>query len=112
MYTFRIWDARTGKPISSEIKHDKIISNIKFSPDSKWFITFSYNTARIWDAETGDLIEPSLQLANVGIWSISFSPDWKYLVTAHSDGAARVWDIKGRKPISPALRHTSITFSK
>jgi hypothetical protein len=50
----------------------------------------SDETARVWDAKTGQVLA---QLAGDGrIWSAVFSPDGQSVVTA-SDGATRVWPL-------------------
>jgi WD40 repeat protein len=51
------------------------------------------NTARVWDAETGESIGEPLtghaQLAS----SAEFNPDGKRVVTASKDNTARLWEI-------------------
>ncbi len=53
--------------------------------------TASYdNTARIWDAKTGELLA-ILPGHLGGINSVTFSPDGRHLATASNDGTARIW---------------------
>jgi WD40 repeat protein len=46
------------------------------------------NTARIWDAATGNEI-----LREDGTRSAAFSPEGTRIVTASEDNTARVWDV-------------------
>ena len=54
------------------------------------------NTARVWDAASGELIARLVGPPWVGhegrVYSAAFSPDATRVVTASSDKTARVWD--------------------
>jgi len=50
----RVWDARTGLPLTEPLKHAKSVRDAQFSPDGKRIVTASNDgTARVWDAQTG-----------------------------------------------------------
>jgi hypothetical protein len=67
-FSFRVWDAATGTPISSYMKHpfnmgwtDKIW--VRFSQDGKKLIsTDNFSGAIMWDATTGDLLSAPIFL--------------------------------------------------
>ena len=66
-----------------------------YSPDGKFIVTASYDqTARIWDAATGQELEGVSPLSGHtnGVTSAAYSPDGKFIVTASWDQTARIWD--------------------
>src|SRR5687768_14681767 len=65
----RLWDARTGEPVSSPVKHDKAIITVAFSPDGRSFITGSLDkTAQLRDvATTAPIGQPIPQKAMVWV---------------------------------------------
>jgi hypothetical protein len=67
------------------------VDGLAFSPDGRRLATASTdNTARIWDAATG---QPILKLAHGGaVSAVAFSPDGRRLATASTDKTARIWD--------------------
>ena len=71
-----------------------------FSSDGKRIVTASAdNTARIWDAVTGEQIdEPLTGHASGDVYSAAFSLDGKRIVTASDDMTARLWDAETGKP--------------
>jgi len=50
------------------------------------------NTARLWDAHTGELLPPWLP-HNGSVNGIAVSPDGRHVLTFSSDGTARLWDV-------------------
>ena len=48
--TARVWDARTGKPVTEPLEHRALVTAAAFSPDGAHLVTASGDgTARIWD---------------------------------------------------------------
>ncbi|MEL6456605.1 MAG: hypothetical protein AAFQ40_18065, partial [Cyanobacteria bacterium J06623_5] len=72
--------------------HQGIVWEASFSEDSSRIVTASDNsTARVWDSQTGQLIQ-ALEGHQGRVINASFSEDGRRIVTASSDSTARVWD--------------------
>ncbi len=103
--TARVWDAKTGEPVTEPLMHENSVNSAQFSPDGKYIVTASYDyTARVWDAKTGEPVTESLRHEGP-VYSAQFSPDGKYIVTASSDNTARVWDAKTGEQLTEPLKH-------
>ncbi|HEX4420606.1 MAG TPA: hypothetical protein VH165_21975, partial [Kofleriaceae bacterium] len=91
--TARVWDARTGKPLTAPLAHQDAVRSAAFSPDGTRLVTASSdNTARVWDARTGQpLTDPLVHQSSVN--DAAFSPDGTRVVTASLDHTARVWSL-------------------
>ena len=90
--------------------HENDVYSAAFSPDGKRIVTASFQTARLWDAESGKqigaLVHPSVAL------SAAFSPDGKRIITASADGTARLWDAETGKQIgAPLAGHEGYVLS-
>ncbi len=98
----QLWDVQTGK----EVRHfsaDNVggINEVAFSPDGRYlfggggvWIDQSDANAFQWDVQTGDIVF-AIPLTESGeFYGTDYSPDGNYLVTAHSDGTARLWDAR------------------
>jgi len=69
------------------------VEALAFSPDgTRLAIGDSYQSARIWDATTGQL---ELEVTHNGssVLAVAFSPDGTRLATGSGDKTARIWDI-------------------
>jgi WD40 repeat protein/serine/threonine protein kinase len=102
--TARVWDARTGQPVTEPLRHEGDVSSAEFSPDGLRIVTASSDkTARVWDARSG---RPLTQLRHDSqVRSARFSPDGQRVVTTSSDNTARVWDARTGQSVTDPLRH-------
>jgi WD40 repeat protein len=93
--TARVFDARTGQPLSPEFRHGSGLSDASFSPDGRLAITVSGHGARLgivrpWDVATGEPIGPPLRSYNLS--RAAFHPDADRVLTWDPDGE-RQWDL-------------------
>jgi dipeptidyl aminopeptidase/acylaminoacyl peptidase len=103
--TARVWDARTGQPVTEPLRHERGVWSAQFSPDGQLVLTTSYEKeARVWDARTGQPVTERLRHEG-WVLSAQFSPDGQRVVTASSDNTARVWDARTGQPLTEPLRH-------
>ncbi|MEM9906141.1 MAG: peptidase C14, partial [Cyanobacteria bacterium P01_D01_bin.44] len=82
---------------------------VSFSDDGKRVATASSdNTARVWDAETGE----GLATLNHDddVWAVSFSDDGKRVATASSDNTAQVWDAETGEGLA-TLNHDAAVWA-
>jgi WD40 repeat protein/serine/threonine protein kinase len=108
----QVLDLFTGQPLTPRLPHglaevSKIrrgkVNHVAFSPDGLRLVTASDdNTARIWDAVTGQPVSPPLQHTDK-VNQASFSPDGKRVVTASNDSTAQVWDAETGQPVQRLL---------
>jgi WD40 repeat protein len=121
--TARLWDVTSGREITVFRGHAGYVSDATFSPDGKLIATASWetlstqsaedNTARIWDAATGE--ELSVLRGHLDrVYSVAFSSDGTRLVTG-GDETARLWAVRNdeRHVIVPGRRgeFNQATFS-
>ncbi len=86
-----IWDADTGQEVRTLSDWGELggtIKSVVFSPNGEQVLSVGDQVV-IWDASTGrELRRLQAYAAN----SAAYSPDGKHIVTAESDGIARIWD--------------------
>ena len=103
--TARLWNALTGEPLGSPMRHEAEVLRAEFSGDGQRIVTASVDgSARIWRADTTQLAAPPLRHDDV-VHSATFSPDGTKVVTASRDNTARIWDARTGQPIRAALIH-------
>ncbi len=102
--TARVWNARTGQAVGQPMRPARAaggqqppapLATASFSPDGQLVVTASRGkagAARVWEAATGRLVSSYLQHHD-DVVAASFHPRGRQVVTASSDGSARVWDV-------------------
>src|SRR3954447_16926800 len=87
------------------VSHEGKVLSVAFSPDGKAVLTGSAdNTARLWDASTGQPIGAPMQ-HQLYVLAVAFSPGGKTVLTSSADGTARFWDSAGGQPIGAPMQH-------
>jgi WD40 repeat protein/serine/threonine protein kinase len=125
--TAYLWDIRKALPLVISMKHGVGQSDLDFDPDGNGvkrmnafllapgFTQFSpdgtrvatasaENTARIWDADTGELLAETAKHTDA-VTEVEFSGDGRKIVTASRDKTARVWDTQTGAPVLSPLVH-------
>ncbi len=111
-FTVQVWNIKNGTELyDAPLKHEDIITSIVFGSDSQQIATASLDkTARVWDVQTGELLQ-TLQGHTEGIRSMILSPNKRKLATASKDKTARVWDVQTGELLQTLQGHTDIVFN-
>jgi WD40 repeat protein len=88
--TARVWDAKTGRPLTEPLPHNAPVISARFSPDGQRIFTVTQDhTAVVWSALTGRrLIEPFAFTTLP-----EFSPNGTHILTLSSK-MLEVWDTQ------------------
>ncbi|MGA2247024.1 MAG: protein kinase [Verrucomicrobiota bacterium] len=93
------------------LKHKGWVLSAQFSPDGRRMVTASADyTARVWDAQTGQLLTKPLQHRD-SVNYAQFSPDGQRIVTASADNTAQVWNAETGQPVGVAMKHKDYVLS-
>jgi len=101
--TAQLWDASTGQPIGSPLKHAAPVNQAWFDVDGQRVVTASADgTAQVWNALTGEAISSPLKHGGNVLRAI-FSPDGRQVLTFPAVGQASRLSTKGpdRPPEPP-----------
>ena len=92
--TVKLWDAGTGRLISTFEGHSAPVYGLAFSPDGTRLASTSDDaTIRLWKLEGG--LSITLEGHQHQALSVQFSPDGKYLATASRDHTIKLWNPEG-----------------
>ncbi len=109
--TIKLWDAKTFSELRTFKGHTDQVWSARISWDNKLIASGSMDRSFIiWDVKTGKKInQVQITPSNVteigmipefdseipnSIYSLSFSPDGKFLAVASADRLVRIWDIE------------------
>ncbi len=110
----QLCETGTWKPIAT-LNETNRIARMQFSPNGRWLLAmvgkefldeFYMSKAnhvlsiRIWDAQTGQPVSPSLKLTEIPIQPQAlFSDDNRHLCLFDFSGNAIVWDVAAQQPL-------------
>ena len=90
--TARLWNVRMGSSEPRIFTKGSSVWDVKFSPDSSWFVMTGVDAAEIRDTTTGAL-RHRLPLKGL-INHLDVSPDGRRIVACAGSGESRVWDTQ------------------
>ena len=91
--TARVWDSRTGKPVTVPLQHKRYVGGAVFNKDETRVLTWSADgTARVWDSQTGKPVTVPLQHKGDVLGAV-FSQDETRVLTWSQDNTARLWSL-------------------
>ena len=113
----RVWEAESGKLITTLQGHKTLVTSLQFSPDEQHIVTTStdvtarmWHIAQVWETQSGKLLA-TLQGHQGEIKSAQFSPDGQRIVTASWDKTARVWETQTGKLLVTLEGHRAFVNS-
>jgi WD40 repeat protein/serine/threonine protein kinase len=102
----RVWNTQTRTFVP--LAHSNRVNCVRFSPDGNWILTASWDeTARLWDAETGQPVLPPFQHEREVDWA-DFDPTGRRIATASKDKLVRLWSVQTGKLRTPPLPHADV----
>jgi eukaryotic-like serine/threonine-protein kinase len=102
----QVWNADTGQPLGTTLRHRNGMLNFSLSADGKMIATGSFDhTARVWEKGAGQSLAHVFPLQGPGN-AVAFSPDGKAIATA-SLGIVQLWDVASKQPIGTPDNHQS-----
>jgi hypothetical protein len=91
--TVRLWEVRTGLPISVFEGHEAVVRSIAFSPDGRYALSGSNDhTLRLWQVGTANCLR-TFSGHSSEVSSVAFSPDGCFALSGGYDKSVRLWDV-------------------
>ena len=101
--TSRLWDMRTGKPLSEVMVHGDNVTSAQFSPDGTQLVIAAHEIANcafsILASRWGEPIKHQ-----DSVWDTQFSPDGMQILIV-SGNTVRLWDTHTGKSLGGIMAH-------
>lgn len=92
--TLKVWNLRRGTEKFTLQGHNKSVSTVTVTPDSRKAISGGYDTlVQAWDLQTGKRLY-TINGHERWINDLAVTPDNKLALSASADGTLRVWDVE------------------
>jgi WD40 repeat protein len=114
-----LWDLQTFTLKQKLRGHTQMTTGVAFSPDGQLLASVAggpYNPKEVgqiflWNLRSGTKrSELTNHNSSVGIGGGAFSPNSQLLVTAHGDGAIRIWDLQTERIVQTLRGHRDLVL--
>jgi len=89
--TVKLWEISTGKEIRTfpEVNGECVA----FSPDGQYVLAPRYRELKLFEVSSGRQVKVFKKKHSGIVYSVDFSPDGKFAVSADSDGILKLWEV-------------------
>ncbi|MHC4177321.1 MAG: protein kinase domain-containing protein [Planctomycetota bacterium] len=102
--TVRLWEAATGQPVGSPLKHKAPVTALAVSPDGSRIVAACEDgTVRLWNASKLEPIGKPIEHEG-RVRGVVFNRDGSQIVTVGGDDAIRTWDVNELQPVGEPLK--------
>lgn len=111
----RLFDAASGKPLSTLSGHADYVRSLAFSPDGTMLAAAGGPPQRggeikIWDVRSGQLLKTLLGHKDC-IYSVAWSPDGKLIASGSYDKMVKLWDAATGQEMKNLQDHIDAVFA-
>lgn len=95
-HTARVWDLKTGEPVSPPWVHGREVVRVAFAPNGKMLATASLDkSAGLWDVYSGEAVCDPFIFSDY-VQTIQFTQNGTELYMMGRDGDARFWNLESK----------------
>ncbi|EDX07562.1 WD repeat-containing protein 5 [Drosophila simulans] len=106
--TVRLWDVRTGKTLEIVRAHQDPITSVDFHREGNIFVTSSFDgLVRLWDTSTGHVMKTLVDVDNIPVGHVKFSPNGRYILSSTLNNTLRLWNYNKSKCLRIYRGHTN-----
>ena len=119
--TVKVWEVGSWREVATLKGHEDRVYSVTFSPDGKFLASGSDDkTVKVWR-------DKKVKVWKVGIgswrgvatlkghedrvWSVTFSPDGKFLASGSYDNTVKVWEVGSWREVATLKGHEDWVFS-
>ncbi|MBD2409956.1 hypothetical protein FACHB389_27885 [Nostoc calcicola FACHB-389] len=107
----RLWNPRTGDPLSTLHGHDGEVKSIAMSPDGQFLLSGSADTnIKIWHLGTGKLLH-TLTGHSDAVKSLAVTPDGQNLISGSADKTIKMWRLSTGELLQNLTGHSGTVNS-
>lgn len=110
-HTVQVWQALTGRNITTYGGHTNLVLGLAWSPDGKHIASGgSDHSLRIWNVHTGRKVFINRDRSTI-VHAIAWSPDGKHIASGNSDAMVHVWEVSTGRHLLTCHGHTGIVHA-
>ncbi len=93
----KLWDAMTGRELRT-LTND-LTTFADFSPDGRHLISAGLYAPTLWETSTGRVVRSFMRRPFSSVYSATFSPDGRQVLTSNVNASPLLWDIANGKVV-------------